>query len=89
MIDAVKALNLMPSTQRRKQQQENRLNEISNLITEAAKSDRENIAIQVYDYEEYYITSTLKDHGFYVNKIPNTELTNGYTRLFKYLISWR
>ena len=89
MIDAVKALNLMPSTQRRIRQQENRLNEISNLITEAAKNDRENVAILVYDYEEYYITSILKDHGFYVNKMPNTEQTNDGIYRFKYLISWR
>ena len=67
MIDAVKALNLMPSTQRRIRQQENRLNEISELITEAAKNDREDIAILIYDYEEYYITKILKDRGFYVD----------------------
>lgn len=89
MIDAVKALNLMPSTQRRKQQQANRLNEISDLITEAAKNDRENIAIQIYDYEEYYIVSTLKDRGFHVNKMPGTEQTNNDNYRFKYLISWR
>lgn len=89
MIDAVKALNLMPSTQRRKRQQEDRLNEISNLITEAAKNDRENVTIQIYDYEEYYITSTLKDRGFHVNKMPNTEQTNNDKYRFKYLISWR
>ena len=89
MIDAVKALNLMPSTQRRKRQQEDRLNEISNLITESAKNDRENVAIQIYDYEDYYITSTLIDHGFHVSKIPNTEQTNNDNYRFKYLISWR
>lgn len=89
MIDAVKALNLMPSTQRRKRQQEDRLNEISNLITEAAKNDRENVAILIYDYEEYYITSALKDRGFHVNKISNTEQTNNGIYRFKYLISWR
>ena len=89
MIDAVKALNLMPSTQRRKRQQEDRLNEISNLITEAAKNDRENVAIQIYDYEEYYITSTLKDRGFHVNKMPNTAEANDGRYRFKYLISWR
>ena len=89
MIDAIKALNLMPSTQRRRRQQEDRLNEISNLITEAAKNDREDIAILVYDYEEYYIVSTLKDRGFRVIKIPNTEETNGDNYRFKYLISWR
>ena len=89
MIDAVKALKLMPSTQRRIRQQEDRLNEISELITEAAKNDRENIAIQIYDYEEYYIISTLKDRGFRVIKMPNTEETNDDNYRFKYLISWR
>lgn len=89
MIDAIKALNLMPSTQRRKRQQENRLNEISELITEAAKNDREDIAILIYDYEEYYITSILKDHGFRVIKMPNTEEANDGNYRFKYLISWR
>lgn len=89
MIDAVKALNLMPSTQRRRRQQEDRLNEISNLITEAAKNDREDVAILVYDYEEYYIVSTLKDRGFRVIKMPNTEETEGSNYRFKYLISWR
>ena len=89
MIDAVKALNLMPSMQRRKRQQEDRLNEISELITEAAKNDRENIAIPIYDYEEYYITKTLKDRGFRVIKMPDTEQTNGSNYRFKYLISWR
>ena len=89
MIDTVKALNLMPSMQRRKRQQEDRLNEISELITEAAKNDRENIAIPIYDYEEYYITKTLKDRGFRVIKMPDTEQTNGSNYRFKYLISWR
>ena len=89
MIDAVKALNLMPSTQRRRRQQEDRLNEISELITEAAKNDREDIAILVYDYEEYYIVSTLKDRGFRVIKLPNTEEANNGSYRFKYLISWR
>ena len=89
MIDAIKALNLMPSTQRRKRQQEDRLNEISELITEAAKNDRENIAILIYDYEEYYIAKTLKDRGFRVIKIPNTEEANDGSYRFKYLISWR
>ena len=89
MIDAIKALNLMPSTQRRRRQQEDRLNEISNLITEAAKNDREDIAILVYDYEEYYIVSTLKDRGFRVIKMPNTEEANDGSYRFKYLISWR
>ena len=89
MIDAVKACGLMPSTQRRIRQQENRLNEISELITEAAKNDREDIAILVYDYEEYYIVSTLKDRGFRVIKLPNTEEANNGSYRFKYLISWR
>ena len=89
MIDAIKALNLMPSTQRRIRQQENRLNEISNLITEAAKNDRENVAILIYDYEEYYITKTLKDRGFHVIKIPNAEEANDGSYRFKYFISWR
>lgn len=89
MIDAIKALNLMPSTQRRIRQQENRLNEISNLITEAAKNDREDIAILIYDYEEYYITKILKERGFRVIKMPNTEEVNDGSYRFKYLISWR
>lgn len=89
MIDAVKALNLMPSTQRRIRQQENRLNEISELITEAAKNDREDIAILIYDYEEYYITKILKERGFRVIKMPNTEEVNDGSYRFKYLISWR
>ena len=89
MIDAVKALNLMPSTQRRIRQQENRLNEISELITEAAKNDREDIAILIYDYEEYYITKILKERGFRVIKVPNTEETDSSNYRFKYLISWR
>lgn len=88
MIDAVKALNLMPSTQRRRRQQEDRLREISGLIAEAARADKSSITILVYDYEEYYITSILKDRGFYVDKIPNTEQTNDGIYRFKYLISW-
>lgn len=89
MIDAVKALNLMPSTQKRKRQLEDRLNEISELITEAAKNDRENISILIYDYEEYHIAKTLKEHGFRVIKVPNTEETDGSNYRFKYVICWR
>ena len=89
MIDAVKALNLMPSTQRRIRQQEDRLGEISGLIAEAARADRSSITILVYDYEEYYITKILKERGFRVIKMPNTEEVNDGSYRFKYLISWR
>lgn len=89
MIDAIKALNLMPSTQRRKRQQEDRLNEISNLITEAARADKSSITILIYSYEEYYIFKILEEQGFRVNKIPNTTEFNTDEYRFKCLISWR
>ena len=88
MIDAVKARRLMPSTQRRIQHQEDRLREISGLIAEAARADRSSITILVYDYEKYYITKTLKDHGFHVIEMPNTEEANDGIYRFKYFISW-
>lgn len=89
MIDAIKALNLMPSVQHSKYLREKRFDEISNAIEQAARNDKDNIIISVYDYEEYYIVSTLKDRGFRVNKMPYTEETDGNNYRFKYLISWR
>lgn len=89
MIDAIKALNLMPSTQRRIQHQEDRLEEISRLIAEAAQEDRSSITIFVYDYEEYYIFKILKDQGFRVNRIPDTLQFNNNEYRFKCLISWK
>lgn len=89
MIDAAKALKLMPSTQRRIRQQEDRLEEISRLIAEAAREDRSSITIFVYDYEEYYIFKILKDQGFQVDRIPDTLQFNNNQYRFKCLISWR
>lgn len=89
MIDAVKALKLMPSTQRRIRQQEDRLEEISRLIAEAAREDRSSITIFVYDYEEYYIFKILKDQGFQVDRILDTLQFNNNQYRFKCLISWR
>lgn len=89
MIDAKEALRLMPSVQRRIQRLEDRLREISGLIAEAARADKSNITIPVYNYEEYYIFKILEEQGFRVNKIPNTLEFNNNNYRFKCLISWR
>lgn len=89
MINAKEALRLMPSVQRRLQRQEDRIREISGLIAEAARADKSNITILVYNYEEYYIFKILEEQGFRVNKIPNTLEFNNNECRFKCLISWR
>ena len=89
MIDAIKAIKLMPSTQRRIRQQEDRLEEISRRIAEAAREDRSSITIFVYDYEEYYISKILKDQGFQVDRIPHTLQFNNNEYRFKCLVSWK
>ena len=67
MIDAKEALRLMPSVQRRLQRQEDRIREISGLIAEAARADKSNITILVYNYEEY------ETYKVYVTAYADTE----------------
>lgn len=89
MIDATTARLRMPSVQKINLQRQERLEEISKMITEAARNDMGQLILEIYDYEEYYIIHELEEKGYFVVKTKNTMQFNGDTYKVKYLISWR
>lgn len=89
MIDAIKARELMPSTQRRKYFCNEKLNEIFNQIKQAARNDKDNIIIFIYNYE-YDIINFLEKNSFHVEEVAYSYewLIDIDTYRCKYKISW-
>lgn len=90
MINVLRARELMPSVQKQRYLQEKRLDEISTLIEKAARDDQDSIFIFIYDYEEEFLLTNLKDKGFTVIDYPETRQKNVITGEYctKYEISW-
>lgn len=88
MIDAKTARNWMPSTLRQEQLRRKRLEEISTLIEDAARNDKDSITIYLYTYEDRFIIDFLKNKGYDVEYLSGTAQQNENIIRAKYKISW-
>ena len=88
MIDALTAINLMPSVQRREQLFQEKLEEISSLIETAAREDKNMLTINLYENESYRIVRELENNGYYVLKHNESLKEDDGLRRYKYTIRW-
>jgi hypothetical protein len=90
MIDAIRARELMPTVQYNRYLREKRLGEISTLIEKAARDNQDSVFINIYDDEEAFLLTALKDRGFEVIDYPDRRTQNVITKQYctPYKISW-
>lgn len=90
MIDAIRARGLMPSVQHNRYLREKRLDEISTLIEETSRNDQDSVFVNIYDDEEAFLLTALKDRGFTVIDYPDCRKQNVVTKQYctPYKISW-
>ena len=87
MIDVEDVRAIMPSVQAAKQRNNEMLEAIEAAIIEAAKEDKDYIILKGR-YLSTMVSATLREKGFKVEPLYETEEWNGSTLRMNYKISW-